>query len=272
MRKNLEVLIPTFNRTTALTLTLLSLVYQEEKKFDLIISDQGSRESPMSNPSFRTVIRLLEIKGHYVKFIHRKINKGIAEQRQYLLDKVKAKYCLYLDDDLILEKYVLKGLFNVIKKEKCGFVGRAVTGLSFARDKRQDQQDIEFWREHVETEKIMPGDRKWFRFKLHNAANLYHVEKKMKISSENQKIYKVAWVGGCVMYDTLKLRSVGGFEFWKQIPKNHSGEEVYVQLKLMEKYGGCGVIPSGVYHQELPTTIKDRSVNIPELLFNGFPY
>jgi len=26
----------------------------------------------------------------------------------------------------------------------------------------------------------------------------------------------------------------------------------------MQRYGGCGLIPAGIYHQELPTTIFDR--------------
>jgi len=28
----------------------------------------------------------------------------------------------------------------------------------------------------------------------------------------------------------------------------------------MQRYGGCGLIPAGIYHQELPTTIFDRRV------------
>lgn len=34
----------------------------------------------------------------------------------------------------------------------------------------------------------------------------------------------------------------------------------------MAKYGGCGVLPSGAYHQELPTTVIDRTHNAPVLL------
>jgi len=34
----------------------------------------------------------------------------------------------------------------------------------------------------------------------------------------------------------------------------------------MARCGGCAILPSGVYHQELPTTIADRSVNAPDLL------
>lgn len=68
------------------------------------------------------------------------------------------------------------------------------------------------------------------------------------------------------MYDTEKLRAVGGFSFWKDLPVNHSGEDVLAQLRVMKRYGGCGVIPSGVYHQELETTVPDRRVNAPEYL------
>jgi hypothetical protein len=31
----------------------------------------------------------------------------------------------------------------------------------------------------------------------------------------------------------------------------------------MARYGGCGLFPSGVYHQELPTTITHREVDAP---------
>ena len=62
------------------------------------------------------------------------------------------------------------------------------------------------------------------------------------------------------MYDTAKLRDIGGYLFWKQLPVEHCGEDVLVQLRMMEVYGGCGIVPSGVYHQELPTTISDRRI------------
>ncbi|MBX6313637.1 MAG: glycosyltransferase [Isosphaeraceae bacterium] len=34
----------------------------------------------------------------------------------------------------------------------------------------------------------------------------------------------------------------------------------------MTRYGGCGLIPSGAYHQEWPTTIEDRRVDAPQVL------
>ncbi|MGV0026026.1 hypothetical protein [Phormidesmis priestleyi] len=68
------------------------------------------------------------------------------------------------------------------------------------------------------------------------------------------------------MYDAQKLRTVGGFNFWQDLPSDHCGEDVMAQQRVMAQYGGCGLIPSGVYHQELPTTIVDRSINAPIVL------
>lgn len=53
----------------------------------------------------------------------------------------------------------------------------------------------------------------------------------------------------------------GGFDFWEALPTNHCGEDVLAQLRVMAKYGGCGMLPSGAYHLELPTTLLDRRIN-----------
>jgi hypothetical protein len=73
----------------------------------------------------------------------------------------------------------------------------------------------------------------------------------------------VAWVGGCVLYDTDKLRAAGGFSFWQDLPPRHAGEDVLAQLRVMERFGGCGILPSGAYHMELPTTVVDRATDAP---------
>ena len=142
----------------------------------------------------------------------------------------------------------------------------ALIGLSYLDDVRPHQQVIEFWEDRVQPELVRPGSEKWERYSLHNAANIHHVAKKLNIGSGQQRKYKIAWVGGCTLYDTAKLRETGGFDFWEQLPEHHCGEDVLVQLRLMEKYGGFGILPSGAYHLELPTTIERREVNAPEYL------
>ena len=68
------------------------------------------------------------------------------------------------------------------------------------------------------------------------------------------------------MYDTAKLRDVGGYSFWQELPAEHAGEDVLAQMRVMARYGGCGIIPSGVYHMELPTTVVERKVDAPKVL------
>lgn len=265
--KKVTVLIPTYKRNEALAVTLTSLCFQEDKSFDVVISDQSPDEDMLSkDQSLQTAIMLLESKGHHVEVLRNMPPRGLAEQRQFLLDQSSAKYSLFLDDDLILEPYVVANMRRTLEAEGCGFVGCAVIGLSYRNDVRPHQQNIEFWKDPVQPEFVYPQCKEWNRYLLHNAANIWHIQQKYKASPSNVKKYKVAWVGGCVMYDTEKLREVGGFAFWKDLPEKHCGEDVLAQLRVMKKYGGCGIIPSGVYHQELQTTVPERKINAPEYL------
>ncbi len=266
MEKEIEVLIPTYNRYSALAVTLASLYYQTESGFDVIISDQSPDPDYEENASIQTVLRMLASKGCNVRFLQNLPARGMAQQRQFLLDQSSAPYCLFLDDDLLLEPYVLKNLKRTLKEQDCGFAGAAVIGLSYINDVRPHQQQIEFWDGGVKPENIVPGGAEWNRYKLHNAANIFHVQQNYGADPFNPRPYKIAWVGGCVMYDAGKLRDVGGFEFWTRLPEKHCGEDVLAQLRVMKKYGGCAILPSGVYHQELETTVPDRKINAPEYL------
>lgn len=190
----------------------------------------------------------------------------MAEQRQFLLDCCTAPYALFLDDDVVLEADMVERLVRGMKETSAGFVGSAVIGLSYINDVRPHEQAIEFWEGPVLPEIVRPEMPVWQRHKLHNAANLLHVQNQLDITPDIQRYYRVAWVGGCVMYDTAKLREVGGFHFWRQLPAEHCGEEVLAQIRLMARYGGCGMIPSGAYHMELPTTVENRRVDAPKVL------
>lgn len=262
--KELTILIPTYNRPDALAVTLTSLCFQEYKNFSIVISDQTPAYNATDNDVVQAAMRVLYLHGIQITIQKHLPNKGLAEHRQFLLAQSKTKYSLFLDDDLILENYVLTNMINIIREQQCGFVGCAVIGLSYLNDFRPQEQKIEFWHEKVKPEIVKPNTKKWRRYQLHNAANIQHVADVYKVNLSNPQIYKVAWVGGCVLYDTEKIKKVGGFSFWKDLPIEHCGEDVMVQLRVMEIYGGCGILPSGVYHQELPTTIKKRDINAPE--------
>ncbi len=262
----IDILIPTYNRPAALAVALTSLCAQTFQDFRVVISDQTEDSNPLATGEVQAAIRILQAHGQQVETYKHLPRRGIAEQRQFLLDQATAPYVLYMDDDLILEPWLIDCLMRVMHQEGCGFVGSAVIGLSFLEDVRPHQQRVEFWDGPVKPERVRSQTPEWERYQLHNAANLYHVQQQLQITPENPRTYRVAWVGGCVLYDREKLLSVGGFNFWQDLPPNHCGEDVLTQLRVMATYGGCGMMPSGAYHQELPTTIHDRSMDAPQLL------
>ena len=57
-----------------------------------------------------------------------------------------------------------------------------------------------------------------------------------------------------------KLLASGGYDFWPHVPVPHAGEDVAAQLAVLERYGGAGIVPSGAYHLESPTTVPVREV------------
>ncbi len=261
-----DILIPTYNRPAALAVTLTSLISQSIRDFTVLISDQTEDVESIQTGEVRAVLNVLRAHGNSVRYERHLPRRGMAEQRQFLLEQARSPYVLFLDDDLILEPWVIENLLNAIQEEGCGFTGSAVIGLSYINDVRPEEQKIEFWNGPVQPEQVRPGTPQWDRYQLHNAANLYHVQQKFGLSPGRPRKYKVAWIGGCILYDRAKLISVGGFSFWKDLPAEHAGEDVLAQLRVMDTYGGCGLIPPGVYHQELPTTLPNREIDAPKAL------
>jgi GT2 family glycosyltransferase len=261
-----DVLVPTCDRPAALAVTLTALAAQTCQLLRIVVSDQSARASVFESGEVLAVLRYLRARGRVVETLRHLPRRGMAEQRAFLLAQARAPYCLFLDDDVILEPDLVERLHRSIVELGCGFVGSALHGLSYRGQQRPAQEAIEFWDGPVEPEVVRPGGRQWARHHLHSAANLFHVQARLGLSREATRHYRVAWVGGCVLFDTAKLVAAGGFEFWRDLPQEHCGEDVLAQLRVMERYGGCAIIPSGAYHMELPTTVARREVDAPTVL------
>lgn len=257
-----DVLIPTLNRPAALAVTLVGLIGQTWRDFTVVISDQTDGDDVLGRGEVTAVLRVLEHRGHEVRAHHHVPRCGVAENREFLLDQSRASYALCLDDDVLLEPDALERLVRHLREQRCGFVGMAVTGLSHLDDVRPDEQAIEPWAGRVAPELVTPGSPAWQRHRLHNAANMVHVAAGLP----GDLLYKVAWIGGCVLYDVAKLRAVGGYGFWRQLPRHSVGEDVLAQLRVMATYGGAGLLPSGAHHLQLPTTLPRRDADAPRLL------
>ncbi len=254
-----DILLPTCNRLSSLVMTLSGVAAQTLTDLHLIIADQ-SIEPAKDSPVVQALCRIIEARGGTMEWHYRSSSKGIAEQRQFLLERASAEAVLYLDDDVFMEHWVLERLFKTLNTEGCAFVGAFPAGLSFREDVRPAQQIVEYWQGRVRPETVEPGSGAWERAQLHRAANLWHVSRSLPPGT--LKRYKVAWIASCILYDREKLLDIGGFSFWPRLPRYHSGEEVLVQNLLMRRYGGCALMPPGTYHAELPSTVLNEAGSV----------
>lgn len=247
-----SVLIPTYERPESLVMTLSGVAAQTLTDLQVVVSSQG-RYRAEDFPVARALERVIGGRGGTVEWHHRE-PRGIAEQRDFLLSRAEADPVLFLDDDIFMEPFVIQRLLSVLEAEKCGFAGAFPAGLTFVNDVRPDQQKIELWEGPVRPEVIEKDGPGWERWHLHRAANLHHVAQKIELPPEGFLRYKVAWISACVLYSKEKLLEVGGFSFWRELPRYHKAEDIVVQNLLMRRFGGCGVVPAGTYHAEVETT------------------
>jgi Glycosyl transferase family 2 len=266
-RMDVDVLIPTRNRPGELATTLGGLAAQDGPGFRVVISDQSDGPPSYESPPAEAMIRQLRRTGHPVSLHTHLPRRGMAEQRQFLLDRADSGYVLFLDDDVWLEPGTLRRLHSAISALRCGFVGCAMQGLSYLDDERPHElARYREWRGPVEPERITPDSAAFDRWRLHNAANLVHLARRLDIPAGEWRAYRVAWIAGCVLFDHAKLLACGGFDFWPALPPEHAGEDVAAQWRVMARYGGAGVLPSGAVHLESPTTVPDRRVQATDVV------
>src|SRR4051794_27745496 len=169
-----DVLLPTINRHAALIMTLAGVATQSLSDLRVIVADQ-SRPSVGDDIVIQTLRRVIEARGGKVEWHARPQVHGIAEQRDFLLRQASATHVLCLDDDVLLEPWVVERLLETLRAEGCGFVGAFPAGLSHRDDVRPEQQAIEYWDGPVQPETIEPDSPAWERYQLHRAANAWHV-------------------------------------------------------------------------------------------------
>jgi GT2 family glycosyltransferase len=265
-RVPVEVLIPCYERPAELAVTLSGLAAQVDADFGVVLSDQ-SAQPIWEEHSVAAMVRLLRAQGRRVLCERNLPRRGLAQQRQFLLDHSAAPFVLFLDSDVWLEPGVITRLQRALMEYGGGFIGSAVQGLSYLDDRRPEEwQSFELWEGPIEPEPIPRSGPAHERWKLHNAANLCHIAAGTDLADRDFLVYRVAWVGACVMYDRQRLVECGGFEFWDRLPAAHAGEDVLAQWQVMRRYGGGALLPSGAVHLETPTTVTDRSTEAAELL------
>ncbi|MBV9920208.1 MAG: glycosyltransferase [Pseudonocardia sp.] len=269
----IDVLIPTKDRPIELATTLAGVAAQSGVRLRIVIADQSEGPASYATPAATMLISALRRRGTPVKLCRNLPRRGIAEQRSFLLSEATAPAVLYLDDDVWLEPGVILRLHNALRDLGCGFVAAAMQGLSHLDDRRPDEcAPFEIWGGSVEPESIPKNGPQWSRWTLGNAANGVHLAESLGLDlgilppPERWVAYKIAWAAGCVLFDRAALLDAGGFDFWSALPEGGHGEDVLVQLRVMARRGGAGILPSGAYHQQSPTSIPERSTSAIDLL------
>jgi len=141
-----DILIPTCGRKTALAIVLTSLLGQTFTDFSVTISDQTDEEHAyLDDCELQTLLSALRWHGHQVQVERHLPRRGMAEQRQFLLEQSRAPYVHYVDDDVLLDPPVLQRMLSVLQQEGCGFIGCAAPNFQFLSDVRPHQQQIELW-------------------------------------------------------------------------------------------------------------------------------
>ncbi len=102
-----DILIPTYQRPAALAVTLTILCAQSYRDFRVVISDQSEEADPLESGEVQAVLRVLRLHGHEVRTHKHLPRRGMADDRQFLLDQAAAPYALFLDDDLLFESEVV---------------------------------------------------------------------------------------------------------------------------------------------------------------------
>jgi len=269
--RDLDVLVPTRNRPAELAACLAGLAAQDVD-FGVVVSDQSDDVPGWDHDAVAGMVRVLRHRGHPVLLSRHLPLRGLAENRAHLLDLSLARYVLFLDDDIWLEPGSVARLRAAIEELGCGFVGNAPHGLSYVDDHRPEQEKpYQEWTGPPHPERIEPRGEEWTRASVHAAANLMHIQQRLDLRPGEWRAYRLSWLGACVLFDRAKLRAVGGYDFWPEVPVEHSGEDVLVELRMLDRYGGAGILPSGAYHLETPTTVESRNTECFDVV-EPFPF
>lgn len=107
----ISIIIPIYNVESYLKKTLESVIHQSKKDFELIVVDDGSKDS-----SLHVANEMLEKSNINFKIFSHS-NRGVGYTRNFGIKQAQGKYVYFLDGDDIIESNTIEILINYIKKD-----------------------------------------------------------------------------------------------------------------------------------------------------------
>ena len=208
------------------------------------------------DPVVKTLGRVIEERGGAVEWHHRPPLHGIAEQRDFLLRQATAETVLYLDDDVLMEPWVSSGYSRFSKMRGAALWERFPQGCHIATigdpiSRRSTSGRIRCyrrllnWRAGSGSAGSCTGRRTSITLPIrclldHGGAT------RSPGSPPASSTIGASWRP----WGLLVLAAAAALSL---------REEVLVQNLLMRRWGGCGMVPSGTYYSQVPTTVlNDR--------------
>lgn len=116
-----DVLVPCFERPSALATTLAGLASQTAPDLRIVLSDQ-SPAPVWDDPAVAAMLRVLRAQGREVLTERNLPRNGLAQQRQFLLERARSPYVLFLDSDVWLEPGTLTRMLEALRTSGAGIL------------------------------------------------------------------------------------------------------------------------------------------------------
>lgn len=108
----LSIIIPVHNVEKYISKTIISLVNQTEKQFEVIIIDDGSTDKTYSIAE--NMLKFSCISNYK---IIRKENGGVSSARNYGIDRSSGKYIMFLDGDDYVSEELVENIYKYLDKK-----------------------------------------------------------------------------------------------------------------------------------------------------------
>ena len=124
----LSIIIPVFNAENTLKRCLDSVLQQKDDELEIVVINDGSKD--LSDEIMQEYkLRYPEIISYY-----KKQNTGVADTRNYGIEKAKGKYIMFLDSD----DYIDINLYNIIKQ----YIERDIELIKFKLQRVDENNNI----------------------------------------------------------------------------------------------------------------------------------
>ena len=124
-----SIIVPVYNSEKHILTFLKSVLKQDYQEFELILIDDGSTDSS------GRICDSISIRDNRIKVIH-KSNSGICDTRNLGIKLCKGDYCIFFDNDDIIQQHYFRSIAKIVNKYKCDII---VSGYKYIQTNKKNK-------------------------------------------------------------------------------------------------------------------------------------